>query len=274
MPLNITPRTQRIAKGFGLIKDRVLSFSNATTPLDIPPILTVQRSSFSRLLKDPPPVSQASSATHLGSSKQFLLALDGPGMPSDPFAFPLAWSRRNFIAVACGKDIYHQDLNTRAISRVCKIEKASHGRPTSIQWSEVNPECLALGTTTGSIQLWDSETKACRQLWREPEWDAIGGMSWCPTHDTLAVGADGGLVTFYDPRQLEHVTKITRHKSKVHGVQWSTDGNYLATGDQEGIVYVWDARAGKMLGNDKRLGGRMLHHAAVKVRSRKCSAVA
>ena len=120
----------------------------------------------------------------------------------------------------------------------------------------------------------DSETKACRQLWREPEWDAIGGMSWCPTHDTLAVGADGGLVTFYDPRQLEQVTKITRHKSKVHGVQWSTDGNYLATGDQEGIVYVWDARAGKMLGNDKRLGGRMLHHAAVKVRSRKCSAVA
>ena len=188
-------------------------------------------------------------------------------MPADPFAFPLAWSRRNFIAVACGKDIYHQDLDTRTISRVCKVEKASYGRPTSITWSLTSPEVLALGTTTGSVQLWDTETRKSKIIWREEEWDAIGGMSWRSSDNTLAVGADGGLVSFYDPRQEALAGKLTRHKSKVHGVQWSPDGNFLATGDQAGVVQIWDARAAKILTNDQKMGGRMRHGASVKVRT-------
>lgn len=81
----------------------------------------------------------------------------------------------------------------------------------------------------------------------------------------LAVGAEGGLVTFYDPRQAESTGKLTRHRSKVHGLQWSPDGNFLASGDQDGIVYIWDARAGKILSNDQRMGGRIKHGAPVKV---------
>ncbi|KAF7795097.1 hypothetical protein EIP86_006242 [Pleurotus ostreatoroseus] len=268
VPLNITPRTQRIARGLGLIEDRILNFKDPGSASTSISTRTWEhhalRSNYSRLLAKPQQVSVSSAATNLGTKKQFLLALDGPGMPGDPFAYPLAWSRQNVIAVACGKDIYTQDLDTRAITRICKIEPPSHGRPMNITWSTTASETLAVGTTTGSLQLWDADTKKCTRTWREPGWDSIGGVDWRGAQSMFAAGSESGLVTFWDPRQAQVAGKLTRHRRKVNGLKWSQDGNYLASGDQDGVVFVWDARAGKVLSDDSRMGGRLKHNAPVK----------
>lgn len=200
---------------------------------------------------------------NLGSRKQFILALDGPGVPSDPFAYPLTWSRRNLIAVACGKDVYYQDLDSRVISHLCKITKNSHGRPTSVQWADESPTDIAVGTTLGSIQLWNSETKKVIHEWRDEGWDAVGGMDW--RGSVLAAGLDGGAIEFYDSRDWHTANRLEMHRSKVHGVKWSPEGNYLASSDQQGVVYIWDVRAGKNLSDSKRMGGRIKHGAPVKV---------
>ncbi|KAI0799604.1 WD40-repeat-containing domain protein [Irpex lacteus] len=229
IPLSITPRSRRMANVFGLIEDRVLRYGEPS-------------SSKGRECS-----SSVSAASNLGGRKQFLLALDGPGIPADPFAYPLTWSQRNIIAVA-----FH----------LCEIDKLAYGRPRSVQWSVLSPTKLALGTTLGNVQLWDVNKKEVLHSWKDEDMDSVGGMDW--NNHLLAVGLDNGGVNLYDDRQSALVSQLTLHQSKVHGVKWSTDRNYLATGDQAGVVYVWDVRAGKELSNSSRMGGRMHHNAPVK----------
>lgn len=263
-PLNITPRTRRIANVFGLIDDRVLKFTDANSGVTDSSDYNHLRVNFSQLLAKHGKASLTSCVANLGVRKQFVLALDGPGVPPDPFAYPLTWSRRNQIAVACGKDVYFQDLDSRLITHLCKITKTTQGRPTSVQWCDESPLEIAVGTTLGSIQLWDASVGGAVREWRDEGWDAVGGMDW--RGSVLAVGLDGGAIEFYDTRTDDSASRLDLHRSKVHGVKFSPDGNYLATSDQQGIVYLWDVRAGKPLTDCRKMGGRIKHGAPVKVR--------
>ncbi|KAI0691801.1 WD40 repeat-like protein [Cytidiella melzeri] len=262
VPLNTTPRSRRMANVFGLIEERVMKYGDKSRkPSDVDQYAPL-RANFAQLLAQAAKTSSVSAASNLGGRKQFLLALDGPGIPPDPFAYPLTWSQRNVIAVACGKDVYYQNLDTRAIVHLCEVNKLQYGRPRSVQWSVISPTKLALGTTLGAVQLWNVNTKEVLRSWKDEEMDSVGGMDW--NDHLLSVGLDNGAVNFYDDRQPELINRLTMHQSKVHGVKWSSDRNFLATGDQSGVVYVWDVRAGKTLTNNSRMGGRMQHNAPVK----------
>ncbi|KAI0920626.1 hypothetical protein AcV5_010313 [Taiwanofungus camphoratus] len=262
LPLNITPRTNRIARVFGLADERVLKYGDSAGSSSECKDFAMHRLNFLQLLSAPPKVSPTSAAAHLGSRKQFILALDGPGIPADPFVFPLSWSARNAIAVACGRDVYYQDLDTRVISHLGTLAKRNHGRLASIEWSRENPALLAAGTTMGSVQLLDADTKKIVQEWRAKDWSAVGGLNW--REGLLAVGLADGNVELYDAREPKETCRLTMHKAKVHGVRWSVGGDYLATGDQHGVVQIWDARAGKALTNADRKGSKMKHNAPVK----------
>lgn len=252
-----------MAKVFGLMEDRVLRYNDHNALASSTQGHDNLRTNFSSLLSQPAKVSSVSAASNLGGRKQFILALDGPGVPADPFAYPLTWSKKNVIAVACGKDVYYQNLDTRAIVHLCEIDKAIYGRPRSVQWSAIAPTKLAVGTTLGMVQLWNINSKKMVRDWRDEGMESVGGMDW--REHLLSVGLNDGGINFYDDRQPEVVNRLSMHKSKVHGVKWSVDGNYLASSDQAGVVYVWDARAGKTLSNSCRMGGRMQHGAPVKV---------
>lgn len=252
-----------MAKVFGLIEDRVLRYNDSNVVPSASDEHENFRMNFSQLFAQPGKVSSISAVSNLGGRKQFLLALDGPGIPADPFAYPLTWSKKNVIAVACGKDVYYQNLDTRSIVRLCEIEKVHHGRPRSIQWCPISPNKLAIGTTLGMVQLWNINGKRLIRKWKDENMESVGGMDW--RDHLLGVGVDDGTINFYDDRKAGLINRLTMHGSKVHGVKWSTDGNYLASSDQHGIVHVWDARAGKVLSNDGRIGGRMQHYAPVKV---------
>jgi cell division cycle 20, cofactor of APC complex len=122
---------------------------------------------------------------------------------------------------------------------------------------------MSLGTTLGSIQLWDAEIRAVVHEWRDEMWDSVGGMDW--RGSVLAVGLDRGAIEFYDARDVCAAARLETHRTKVHGVKFSSDGNFLASSDQQGVVNIWDVRAGKSLSESKRVGGRIRHGAPVKV---------
>jgi cell division cycle protein 20 (cofactor of APC complex) len=215
----------------------------------------------------PKRVSTISASSHLRSS---MLALDGTGMPPDVFSYPFAWSPKNIIAITCGTNIYSQRLDTKEIFRICKLH-LFNGAPTSIEWGRPDAgkqDTLAVGTTSGVVELWDvaSPTPTCSGSWDDNEWSSTCGMSWCG--DVLAVGRSDATVSFLDSRQSGEAKRLkVGHKGKVHGVKWSPDGRYLASGDREGLVYVWDARACKALmdGDASKRGGKMKHNGPVKV---------
>ncbi|KIK43654.1 hypothetical protein CY34DRAFT_689732 [Suillus luteus UH-Slu-Lm8-n1] len=263
LPLNITPRTNRIAKAFGLLDDRVLSPT-------APPLLfsdrcfrSLLRRSASELFSTSRAVSLLSAKANLGARNHFVLALDGPGMSTDMFASPMAWSHANCIGVAFKYDVYFQNLESRAVVHLWR-STLSDGTVHSIDWAgKAKPFLLALGTTAGDVRVMDAEKKMQHVDWLDGD-HGMGGMHW--NGDVLAVGRAGGNVTLFDVRMRAEIARIMGHKRRVHGVKWSVDGRHLATGDDSGIVHIWDHRASDLLTNgDKNI--RMKHKGPVKALS-------
>ncbi|KAJ3506595.1 hypothetical protein NLJ89_g6788 [Agrocybe chaxingu] len=122
LPLNITPRTMRISKQFGLIDDKVLNFKDDT---DIFPTmykkdttLALLRKSASTLFNIPPTARPCSVTENLSKRKHCVMVLDSPGVSGDADAYPITWSRSNLIAVACKNEVYYQNLNTKTVSHL------------------------------------------------------------------------------------------------------------------------------------------------------------
>ena len=217
------------------------------------------RSNVIQLFQQPKAIHSVSSLANLGVNKQFVLALDAPGVPSDLLSFPLSWSTSNKIAVACGCDVYYQDLDTREITHLCNTDPPIR----VIEWARQDSNVLALGAERGTLHLWDATDSTLVRDWSDEKRIGVYSLSW---HDeVLAVGERPGSIGLYDVRVPQTIAKLGGHKVPVYALEWSPDGKYLASGDASGVVQIWDAAACKSLGEGNKKGGRMKHGAPVKV---------
>ena len=266
-PLNTTPRSNRVAKAWGLANERVLKFSDASssfiTPAPNGSIHNIFRRNAAELLQ--PTISEYSSVSasaNIAKHMRLTLALDGPGMPTDPFSVPISWSSGNHIAIVCDDSVYYQNLNTRGVSR---LYRSYRGDLHTIQWAgPFKSNLIAVGTKVGRVTLVDAVSKHATCLWPDYKSTSVGGMDW--SDDILAVGRASGKISVFDSRQKgEAYGLYAGHDGHVHGVKWREDGIYLATGDEDGTVQVWDVRAGsKALGGAEK-GRKMRHQGPVKV---------
>ncbi|KAF8064303.1 WD40-repeat-containing domain protein [Lyophyllum atratum] len=272
MPLNVTPRTNRISRQFGLSDNRIFSFKeesqeNMPHTRDDSNMYNMLRRSVSSLFHSPPRPRLSSVTENLSKRKQPTLTLDGPGISKDPFASPISWSQKNLIAVACGTDVFYQNLLSRAVYRMCKLDADTPGELRTITWAGPGREStLALGTSTGIVQVWDvgegTGGGSFLRMWRETHFTGIGGMDW--NGDLLAVGSHDGTLSLFDVRSKKEAKRVTVHKGRVHAVKWNTGGSMMASSDGSGMVYIWDMRAGKELLEEGTQGSKMRHRGPVK----------
>ena len=269
VPLNISPRTKKFARSFGLIDDRIFKFSDVPTLESHPQhdIYALLRESASQLRKKPVTASSTSAVSHLGKMKESVLSLDDPGIIDDQFSYPLSWSLTNCIAIACGRNVYYQNLDTRTISQLCRVQDPQAGSIHCIEWGgKTCPNTMAVGTTKGVVQLWDATRSTDSEIgsWSDCS-RFVGCISWCD--NILAVGRSSGTLALYDIRTRDAVKTILGHKHRLRGVKWNHDGTFLASSDRTGLVCIWDARAGKSLMDNSPKRLKIKHEASVKVRS-------
>lgn len=202
-------------------------------------------------------------AENLSKRKECITVLDSPGVSKDSSAYPMSWSRHNLIAVICAFDIFYQNVDTKTVSRLCK---SAQGVMNVIEWAgEDHAEYLAAGNHRGMVLIWDAASTGSRaqpmRIWQGTHFDSIKCMNW--NQNTLVAGADSGDLSLIDVRVPEVVSKVKLHNYPLVGAKWSPDGTYLATGDSNGIVYIWDKRAGKSL-LDSEATTKMRHGGKVK----------
>ncbi|KAG6864756.1 hypothetical protein C0991_007357 [Blastosporella zonata] len=268
IPLNVTPRTNRISRQFGLSDSRVFNFKENVRPNEDNKMYSMLRRSASNLFNISPPPRVTSVVANLTRRQQCMMVLDGPGMSKDPHATPITWSLDNRIAVACGRDIFYQDLETRAVSRLCTLNVADSGELCHVQWGGIGQEQkLALGTSNGIIQVWDAARGlgnggALLRMWRETNDYSVGALDW--NKQLVAVGLRDGSISLFDVRCAKETRRVSGHKGRILGLKWNTDGSMLATGDDLGMVYIWDKRAGKELLEEGTQGSKMRHRGPVK----------
>ena len=164
--------------------------------------------------------------------------LDAPGLLDDYYLNLLDWSSGNQVAIGLERNVYVWSADTGSVS--CLLETSPDTYVSSVKWSG-DGAYVGVGLGTGEVQIWDVEegTKLRSMFGHDSR---VGVMGW--SKHTLSTGARSGLVFNHDVRIAQHrVAELVSHTSEVCGMEWRSDGAQLATGGNDNLVNIWDARS-------------------------------
>jgi cell division cycle protein 20 (cofactor of APC complex) len=86
----------------------------------------------------------------------------------------------------------------------------------------------------------------------------VGVLSW--DKHIVSSGARDGSIWHHDVRVAQHkISELHGHTDEVCGLEWRSDGVLLASGGNDNLVNIWDARSAKPKFT------KASHNAAVKV---------
>ncbi|KAL1978278.1 hypothetical protein VTN31DRAFT_1137 [Thermomyces dupontii] len=164
--------------------------------------------------------------------------LDAPGLLDDYYLNLLDWSSGNQVAIGLERNVYIWSADTGSVS--CLLETPPDTYVSSVKWSG-DGAYVGVGLGTGEVQIWDvEESTKLRSMFGHDT--RVGVMGW--SKHTLSTGARSGLVFNHDVRIAQHkVAELVSHTSEVCGLEWRSDGAQLATGGNDNLVNIWDARS-------------------------------
>lgn len=204
---------------------------------------------------------KAKATRHIPSAPSRVL--DAPDLADDYYLNLVAWGANNKVAVALGPTVYVWDAATGSIVELMTLE-CPEDYVCSVAWlpGETGDGHLAIGTASGSTELWDVKTtRALRRM--DGHSARISALAW-NTH-ILSSGSRDSTVVHHDVRVRDHAVGscTTGHTQEVCGLAWSPDGSMLATGGNDNLVCLWNASTTGSRGQDPlhSLGD---HNAAVK----------
>ncbi|GLI80896.1 WD repeat-containing protein slp1 [Penicillium ochrochloron] len=164
--------------------------------------------------------------------------LDAPGLLDDYYLNLLDWSSGNQVAIGLERNVYVWSAESGTVS--CLLETSPDTYISSVKWSG-DGAYVGVGLGTGEVQIWDvEEGSKLRSMYGHDS--RVGVMGW--NKHTLSTGARSGLVFNHDVRIADHkVAELVSHTSEVCGLEWRSDGAQLATGGNDNLVNIWDARS-------------------------------
>lgn len=164
--------------------------------------------------------------------------LDAPGLIDDYYLNLLDWSSGNQVAIGLERNVYVWSADEGSVS--CLLETTPDTYVSSVKWSG-DGAYVGVGLGTGEVQIWDvAEGAKVRSMFGHDT--RVGVMGW--DKHLLSTGARSGLVYNHDVRIAEHkVAELVSHTSEVCGLEWRSDGQQLATGGNDNLVSIWDARS-------------------------------
>ncbi|KAI1106173.1 WD domain-containing protein [Jackrogersella minutella] len=214
------------------LNTRILQFKPAppesSKPIDL-------RQQYNRPLK-PANASSAQFRRRIATAPERVL--DAPGLIDDYYLNLLDWSSGNQVAIGLERNVYVWSADEGSVS--CLLETSPDTYVSSVKWSG-DGAYVGVGLGTGEVQIWDvAEGMKVRSMFGHDT--RVGVMGW--NKHLLSTGARSGLVYNHDVRIAEHkVAELVSHTSEVCGLEWRSDGAQLATGGNDNLVSIWDARS-------------------------------
>ncbi|KAH6900293.1 WD40-repeat-containing domain protein [Thelonectria olida] len=214
------------------LNTRILEFKPAapesSKPIDL-------RQQYNRPLK-PAGASSAQLRRRIATAPDRVL--DAPGLIDDYYLNLLDWSSGNQVAIGLERNVYVWSADEGSVS--CLLETSPDTYVSSVKWSS-DGAYVSVGLGTGEVQIWDvAESQKIRSMFGHET--RVGVMGW--SKHLLSTGARSGLVFNHDVRIAEHkVAELVSHTSEVCGLEWRSDGAQLATGGNDNLVSIWDARS-------------------------------
>ncbi|KAF2177681.1 meiosis-specific APC/C activator protein AMA1 [Zopfia rhizophila CBS 207.26] len=214
------------------LNTRILAFKPAppesSKPIDL-------RSQYNRPLKPANGIS-AQNRRRIPSAPERVL--DAPGLVDDYYLNLLDWSSGNQVAIGLERSVYIWSAESGSVASLFECPQDTY--ISSVKWSG-DGAYVGVGLGTGEVQIWDVEegTKLRSMFGHETR---VGVMGW--NKHILSTGARSGLVFNHDVRVAQHkVAELVSHTGEVCGLEWRADGAQLATGANDNLVSIWDARS-------------------------------
>ncbi|KAI9885342.1 MAG: transcription factor IIA subunit alpha [Watsoniomyces obsoletus] len=213
------------------LNTRILAFKPAppesSKPIDL-------RSQYNRPLK--PANASAQFRRRVLTAPERVL--DAPGLVDDYYLNLLDWSSGNQVAIGLERNVYVWSAETGTVN--CLLETSPDTYVSSIKWSG-DGAYVGVGLGSGEVQIWDVEEGTKLRSMHGHD-SRVGVMGW--NKHLLSTGARSGLVFNHDVRIAQHkVAELVSHTSEVCGLEWRPDGGQLATGGNDNLVSIWDARS-------------------------------
>ena len=238
-----------IAKACGMnLNTRILAFKPAppesNKPIDL-------RSQYNRPLK--PVTLSAQQRRRILTSPERVL--DAPNIADDYYLNLLDWSCNNQVAIGLGQSVYVWSADSGEVNSL--LETSADTYISSLRWSG-DGAYVSVGLGTGETQIWDVEegTKLRSMFGHETRVSVmgksqhqkfVGDISNLPlgwNKHVLSTGARNGWLFNHDVRIAQHkIAELDSHTSEVCGLEWRADGLQLASGGNDNLVSIWDARA-------------------------------
>ncbi|KAF8980659.1 ubiquitin-protein transferase activating protein [Entomortierella lignicola] len=236
---------QQIAEACGINLDsRMLAFSAEPPSLDsisnssIGSAANANRKVYSRH------PSFTRSSSNLSLKKRTILTsaeriLDAPGLMDDYYLNLLDWSCSNMLAIGLDKSVYIWDAESGHAESLVTLP-GNTDAIASVSWA-CDGLYLAVGTFDGDTQIWDIETKTkVRSMAGHVA--RVGVLAW--DKHILSSGCRDGSIWNHDVRIQNHkVAELSNHTNEVCGLTWRADGQQLASGGNDNLVNIWDARS-------------------------------
>ena len=231
-PPDVLAYQSSLASACGVsLNTRILAFKPAppesSKPIDL-------RSQYNRPLKSAPTSAQFRRRVLTAPER----VLDAPGLVDDYYLNLLDWSSGNQVAIGLERNLYIWSADSGTVSSL--LETSPDTYISSVKWS-ADGAYVGVGLGSGEVQIWDVEegTKLRSMFGHDTR---VGVMGW--NKHILSTGARSGLVYNHDVRVAQHkVAELVSHSSEVCGLEWRADGSQLATGGNDNLVSIWDARS-------------------------------
>ncbi len=258
--------TARLAEATGVPVNRRILGYHEQPPLPSRDTSLAQQREFARPLHARPGAISSSTGATTNKSRKISTTpervLDAPGMVDDFYLNLLSWSCLNTVAVALETSTYVWRADT---GEVTQLGEAPEGAYISAVDFSNDGAYLGVGIGTGDVELWDVETG--QKLRSMPGHQGqIAVLSW--HQHILSSGCGDGSIWHHDVRMPRHkVMELMGHTGEVCGLKWRSDGELLASGGNDNVVNIWDARLGDV-GEGARGTAKWTkrnHTAAVKV---------
>lgn len=162
--------------------------------------------------------------------------LDAPGLVDDYYLNLLSWSVTNLLAVALENSVYIWQASVGAVNLLTNCDSLI----TSLSWSD-DGSYLSIGKENGTIEVWDIEDNVRLRTMKTTD-SRVACHAW--SNHLVTNGSRSGEIYHHDVRVAKHVVgEMKNHTAEVCGIQWRPDGNQLASGGNDNIVNIWDARS-------------------------------
>jgi cell division cycle protein 20 (cofactor of APC complex) len=163
--------------------------------------------------------------------------LDAPGLIDDYYLNLLDWGNGNQVAIGLERNVYVWNAETGDVSLLLETNPDTY--VASVRWS--SDSCyVSVGLSTGDVQIWDVEEQVKLRTMSGHD-SRVAVQAW--NKHTLTTGSRSGNIFNHDVRIAQHKTaELLHHTSEVCGLEWRPDGAQLASGANDNLVNIWDAR--------------------------------